>query len=75
MSIGGKNESLRLYADEPDRTSNIFQFKKFAEQLTDLLLDKNLHTPYSIALHGDWRSGKTSLLERVVDLVRSKSDQ
>jgi predicted KAP-like P-loop ATPase len=78
MSIGRKNEileNLRLYADKPDKESDLFQFKVFADKLADLLMDENLPTPYSIMLHGEWGSGKTSLLERVFDLVKKRSDK
>jgi predicted KAP-like P-loop ATPase len=75
MSIRYRAEilkSLSLYADEPDRTSTLFHFKRFAEQLAGLLLDEHIPTPYSIALHGDWGGGKTSLLQQAYDIVIDK---
>ena len=65
-------EKLSLIQDEPDSKSNLFQFKKFADQLVDVLNDPNTHTPYSIALHGEWGSGKTSLIRQDYEIMQEK---
>jgi KAP family P-loop domain len=69
-------KELRLAADEPDTTSQLFQFKKFANQLADLVCDIQLPTPFSIVVHGEWGSGKTSLISRTRSIVEDllKSD-
>lgn len=75
MSMANKYkilQKLSLYADEPDRISETFEFRRFAEQLADLLLEENLHTPYSIAIDGEWGSGKTSLIGQVFDNLKNK---
>jgi predicted ATPase len=58
-------QNLRLLQDDPDLSSPFFQFKKFAQQLQQFILDPNTPTPYTIGLHGEWGSGKTSLIYRV----------
>lgn len=64
-------ENLRLLED-PDLSSPFFEFKKFAQQLQSFILDPNTPTPYTIGLHGEWGSGKTSLIYRVYEYVKKK---
>lgn len=65
-------EKLRLLQDEPDADSNLFQFGRFAEQISNLLSDKTAHTPFTVALHGEWGSGKTSLMKKSYELLKKK---
>jgi hypothetical protein len=60
-------QKLSLLQDKPDLSSPFFQFKKFAQQLQPFILDPNTPTPYTIGLHGEWGSGKTSLIYRVYE--------
>jgi hypothetical protein len=64
-------ERLSLLHDEPDRESKLFQFDKFAKQLANIILDEKLHTPYAIAVHGEWGEGKTSLIGHAHNLLIS----
>jgi predicted ATPase len=64
-------QNLRLLQDDPDYSSPFFQFKKFAQQLQPFILDPHTPTPYTIGLHGEWGSGKTSLIYRVYQQVES----
>lgn len=65
-------ERLSFVKDEPDFDSEQFQFKKFATQLANVILDQNTPTPYVIGVHGEWGSGKTSLIGQVHSIVENK---
>jgi predicted KAP-like P-loop ATPase len=62
---------LNLIKDEPDLNSELFSFNKFATQLKNILLDASTPTPYMIGLHGEWGSGKTSLIYRSYELTKN----
>lgn len=58
-------KNMVINDDQPDLNSDFFDFTNFSEQLTSFLLDKQIPTPYTVGLHGEWGSGKTSLIRRV----------
>lgn len=58
-------EKLSIIQDEPEEAELIFNFKAFAEQVTNLLVDPKTHTPFTISIHGEWGSGKTSLIKKI----------
>lgn len=62
----------KLLDDEPDIQSDLFNFPKFAKDLENVLLSSDTKTPYSIVIHGEWGSGKTSLGKRVYESLKSK---
>jgi predicted KAP-like P-loop ATPase len=64
-------KSSAYHMTKPDRESKLFQFDKFAKQLANLILDDKLHTPYAIAIPGEWGEGKTSLIGQAHDLLIS----
>lgn len=68
-------EKLALIADEPDSTSKLFEFHLHSDRLANVLTNRYTHTPYSILLHGEWGSGKNSLLKQTFELVKSKTKQ
>ncbi len=63
-------ENLRLVNDEPAKKSELFHFSEFAKQITTLLQNEQLPTPYSIVIHGEWGSGKTSLLRQAFEMLQ-----
>lgn len=62
-------EKLHLIHDEPDSKSELFGFGKYAKDLAELVMDPKTHTPYAIGLHGEWGSGKTSLVKQASEMV------
>ena len=64
-------ENLHLLQDKPDLDSELFQFRRFALQLESFLMDKRTPTPYTVAVHGEWGGGKTSLIRRVHNSIKS----
>jgi hypothetical protein len=62
----------KLFDDEPNPDSQLFNFPKFAIDLEKVLLSADAITPYSIVIHGDWGSGKTSLAKRVYESIKTE---
>lgn len=67
-------KELAFLKDEPDIESDLFGFKIFASQLQNFLLDPKAPTPYTIGLHGEWGSGKTSLVYRIYKQISQKAN-
>jgi len=63
-------ERLNLIIDEPEESELLFDFKKYAIQVSKVLLDNNTPTPFVIAIHGSWGSGKTSLILEIQKQVQ-----
>ena len=55
---------LVLIKDEPAQDL-MFGFERLATQLFSVITDKKTNTPFVIAVHGEWGSGKTSLINAV----------
>ena len=62
----------KLLDDEPNTSSNLFNFPRFASDLENLLSAPDAITPFSIVVHGAWGSGKTSLIKRVFNSMEKK---
>lgn len=65
-------EKLRLIQDEPDLTSELFQFERFSTQLESFIVDPNTSTPFNVGIHDEWGGGKTSLIRRTYEQIRRK---
>ena len=64
--------NFSLMTDEPDLHSEHFGFDSYAEQIQEILEDSKTPTPFSIAVHGEWGSGKTTLIQRVYENLAKK---
>jgi len=51
--------------DEPIENATRFGFDVYSKALSSIIKSKELETPFTIAIHGDWGSGKTSLMKTV----------
>ncbi len=58
--------NLKIYDDEPDYSSNSFNFDKYKEEIVKIIKDTlKIEKPFTICINGEWGSGKTSLIHRV----------
>ena len=64
-------ERLILVKDEP-ADKLIFGFEKFVDQIVDVLQDEKTPTPYVVGIHGEWGSGKTSLIKGIKKALDEK---
>ena len=61
-------EKLKIVGDEPEEDDLQFEFDGYARWLVSVL--KTLPTPFTVGIHGEWGSGKTSLIKRIRKAVR-----
>ena len=68
--------NFTIHTDDPDLESDFFNFSTFSDQLANFLLHQDTPTPYTIGLHGEWGSGKTSLVKRAyIHLVKKVKNE
>ena len=60
---------LALIKDEPAQDL-MFGFKRLAAQLFNVITNEKTNTPFVIAVHGEWGSGKTSLINAVYEMTK-----
>ncbi len=72
MSDQEKNYS-RIYADNPIAKAKEFDFEAYAKTLADIILYKENETPITIGIHGEWGSGKTSLMKSIKEKLENSS--
>ena len=56
-----------IFNDEPvgrDETA-YFQFERYADTFARIIAARDTRTPLTIGVHGDWGSGKTTLMRRI----------
>ena len=65
-----------LLLDEAIDDATKFGFDNYSTALASIIKSKNLQTPFTIAIHGDWGSGKTSLMKTIArKLEQSSGDE
>ena len=65
-----KNYS-KIYADNPLNKAEQFDFKAYSKTLTDIILYKENETPITIGIHGEWGSGKTTLMKTIKETLEN----
>ena len=65
-------ERLSLLMDEPEEKELMFNFSRYSKQLVQLLVDPHTHTPFVIGIHGEWGSGKTTLINHTQKLLKEE---
>ena len=66
--------ALKIFSDEPDTTSNCFNFGSYSDQLYDLIKNDIRDKSLAICLNGEWGSGKTSLLRSVFEKLEKEQN-
>ena len=65
-----------LLLDEAIDDATKFGFDNYSTALASIIKSKNFQTPFTIAIHGDWGSGKTSLMKTIArKLEQSSGDE
>jgi formylglycine-generating enzyme required for sulfatase activity len=56
-----------IFNDEPVGRAEIayFQFERYADTFARIIAARNTRTPLTIGVHGEWGSGKTTLMRRL----------
>jgi hypothetical protein len=56
-----------IFNDEPvgQGETAYFQFEPYADTFARIIAGKNTRTPLTIGVHGEWGSGKTTLMHRI----------
>jgi hypothetical protein len=56
-----------IFNDEPVGRGEIayFQFERYADTFARIIAAQDTRTPLTIGVHGDWGSGKTTLMRRI----------
>ena len=62
---------FEFFHDEPDEKSNVFEYHEFCNNIVNIIL-KQKDTPFSILIHSEWGSGKTSALIKTRDLLKNR---
>jgi GTPase SAR1 family protein len=63
-----------LLPDEEICDATKFGFDDYSKALASIVADKNLQTPFAIAIHGEWGSGKTSLMKTMAKELETPRD-
>ena len=60
--------------DEPINNATKFGFDVYSKALAKMMKSQELETPFTIAIHGDWGSGKTSLMMTVANELENTGE-
>jgi hypothetical protein len=74
-SLEQRSASLNIMLpDDPIINAEQFGFLDYSRLLASIVCNKNLSTPFTIAIHGGWGAGKTSLMRTIQTRVESTSE-
>ena len=62
-----------LLPDEAINNAEKFGFQDYSQLLAVMITDPNLKTPFTIAIHGSWGTGKTSLMRTIQSRIESQN--
>ncbi len=63
---------VTLSPDEVLSEVRDFGFQEYAKTITYLISNKNTKTPITIAIHGNWGSGKSCLMNTILNIITDK---
>ena len=62
-----ENKPVYIISDTPVRDSDLFGFDAYAKTIAELIASKENKTPFVIGIFGPWGSGKTTLMQTVIN--------
>ncbi len=65
-----ENKPVYIISDEPEENSNLFGFDTYAKTISGLIANKKNKTPMVIGIYGPWGSGKTTLMQTVINQLQ-----
>lgn len=68
-------EKLKLITDEPEIENLQFNFIEYSQQITNILIDEKLQPPFTIGIHGEWGTGKTTLIKKIKKDLEKTNDR
>ena len=63
---------MKFHLDEPIEKELYFGFSKHAEKIAHFLVDEKMPSPFSVAIHGEWGSGKTTFIKKIKKIADNK---
>lgn len=60
---------VKIISDNPERKNIAFGFDAYAKTIAEVIVSKNNNTPLVIGIYGSWGTGKTTLMEKIRDLL------
>ena len=66
---------LKIHLDEPIEDKLYFKFTEHAENIAEFLINEKTPSPFSIAIHGEWGSGKTTFVKKIKRIVDDKINE
>ena len=70
MSINKAFSEECLPVDDEPATNLMFGFEQLATHLYNVVTNPKTVTPFTIAVHGEWGSGKTTLINAVYEKTK-----
>ena len=63
----------KMYSDAPIADAKSFNFEAYSKVISEIILNKENKTPFSIAINGKWGRGKTTLMRTIREELKGKS--
>ena len=67
-----------MYSDSPIENASLFYFETYSDVISEIILNKENKTPFTIAINGEWGRGKTTLMKTIqttlINSEKSKND-
>ena len=66
-------KSSRIYTDIPIKDAKHFNFEAYTDAISRIIFNKENKTPFTIAINGNWGSGKTTLMKSLREKLKRKT--
>ena len=65
----------KMYSDAPIEDAKSFNFEAYSKVISEIILNKENKTPFSIAINGKWGRGKTTLMRTIREELKRESGE